>query len=358
MIASMTEYNKGSAFLRGLSLSDRIYLAPSTDLTEGMIDVAIRTTQGQVQFHQTTSNDIKSWLKTNPEISNRVEIQLQSLERFWVQQQSTDYRPQIMGIVNVTPDSFSDGGKFYDPAQAIEHAEQLVADGADILDVGGESTRPGADRVEIEEEINRVVPVIEGCRNFGKVISIDSRKSVVMSAAIEAGASFINDVTALEYDQNSLKVASNADLPVCLMHSSADPKVMQDNPAYDHVLFDVIDYLENRKKTCLGAGIKASNIIMDPGIGFGKTLEHNLTLLQGLRFFHALGCDILLGLSRKSFISKLDRVGPAEERVAGSLAGLLFGLKAGVQIYRVHDVAESRQAIAVWQGIAKQSLNV
>ncbi|MBE7637963.1 dihydropteroate synthase [Sneathiella sp. P13V-1] len=354
----MIEYTEGSAFLRGLSLSDRLYLAPSEELTKGAVDIAVRSEQGTVRFYRTSSSGLQKWIDGGDLNAARIAEQLEALERFWKQQKQDDYCPRIMGIVNVTPDSFSDGGKFFDPTHAISHAKQLISDGADILDIGGESTRPGADRVEVDEEINRVVPVIQGCQGLGKVISIDTRKSAVMASAIEAGANLINDVTALEYDEGSINVALKSNLPVCLMHSSADPKVMQDNPTYDHVLFDVIDYLRDRKEACLQVGIRTENIILDPGIGFGKTVEHNLTLLKGLRFFHGLGCDILLGLSRKAFIGKLDRIGPAEERVAGSLAGLLYGLKAGVQMYRVHDVAESRQAIAVWQGIAKQSLNV
>lgn len=234
----------------------------------------------------------------------------------------------------------------------------MAEEGATILDFGGESTRPGADLVEVGTEIKRIVPVIERAKGFAPFLSADTRKAEVMDAAIQAGANMINDVTALEYEEGSLQIAARNNVRVCLMHSSADPKVMQDNPSYDHVLFDVIDYLKERIAVCENAGLDKSRIIVDPGIGFGKTVQHNLVLLKGLHFFHSLGCLVLLGASRKSFIGKIDQMAPPhpQERIGGSLSAVLMGLRAGVQIFRVHDVAQTRQAIAIWRAMDDTSL--
>ncbi|MZR32140.1 dihydropteroate synthase [Sneathiella litorea] len=264
-------------------------------------------------------------------------------------------RPRIMGIVNVTPDSFSDGGQHSNTTAAITHARKLVAKGADILDIGGESTRPGADAISIDEECARVVPVIEGCRDLAVTISIDTRKMAVMAAAVEAGATIINDVSALEYDPESLDFAAKSGLPVCLMHSLADPKIMQDNPTYDDVVAEVLAYLRERIAVCEAAGISRDNIITDPGIGFGKTIDHNLSLLKALPEFHALGCEVLLGASRKKFIGQLTDEPVAKQRVIGSVAVALYGATAGVHILRVHDVKETRQALEIWQAIQSAS---
>lgn len=263
--------------------------------------------------------------------------------------------PRIMGILNVTPDSFSDGGQHFDRDAAISHARKMVADGANILDIGGESTRPGADAIGVDEECARVIPVIEACGDLGVDISIDTRKQPVMVAAVTAGATLINDVSALEYDAGSLSFVASSGLPVCLMHSAADPKVMQDNPHYDNVVLEVIAYLRGRIAVCEAAGIDKSRIIVDPGIGFGKTAAHNLSLIKGLSKFHDLGCEILLGASRKSFIGKVTGSDVATDRVSGSLAAALYGMQAGVQIIRVHDVAETVQAVKIWRAIAAAS---
>ncbi|MAL78087.1 MAG: dihydropteroate synthase [Sneathiella sp.] len=264
-------------------------------------------------------------------------------------------RPQIMGIVNVTPDSFSDGGVHDDAARAIAHARKLVEEGADILDIGGESTRPGSDAVSAEAEIARIIPVIEGCRDLGVQISVDTRKRAVMAAAVAAGAHLINDVSALEYDPESLAYVAGTDLPVCLMHSLADPKTMQNNPVYDDVLAEVTDYLAERVRICEAAGIGRDRIIIDPGIGFGKTVEHNLTLIRGLASLHSLGCRVLLGASRKRFIGTLTGEPVADRRISGSVAVALYGAMAGVDIVRVHDVRETREALDVWQAIESAS---
>ncbi|MBO0333429.1 dihydropteroate synthase [Sneathiella sp. CAU 1612] len=264
-------------------------------------------------------------------------------------------RPSIMGIVNVTPDSFSDGGRHDNTNTAIAHARQLAADGADILDIGGESTRPGADAISVEEECARVVPVIEGCRDLGVTISIDSRKKAVMAAAVAAGATLINDVSALEYDPASLDFVAESGLPVCLMHSLADPKVMQENPVYENVVTDVMAYLRGRIDLCEAAGISRDRIIVDPGIGFGKTVAHNLALIRGLPEFQSFGCDILLGASRKAFIGQVTHEPEASKRVVGSVAVALHGARSGARILRVHDVKETRQALEMWQAIEAAS---
>jgi len=349
---------EGSALPRGLRLSDRVYLAPSDHLISGEIDVALRSEEGRVQLYRSNLTEVSDWAQSLPDHKDLVLRQISGLSRFWRNRSNDQDFPRLMGIVNVTPDSFSDGGAYFDPAQAIAHAEKLVDQGADILDIGGESTRPGADRVDDEEELARVKPVIEGCVPFHKTISIDTRKARVMEGAIEAGATLINDVTALNYDPRSLEIAAASKLPVCLMHSSADPKIMQKHTNYANVLFDVIDYLSHRMDICVAAGIDRELLIPDPGIGFGKVLPQNLALLKGLRFFHALGGDVLLGASRKSFIGQLNQNAPAMDRVSGSVVCALQGAASGVQIIRVHDVAETRQGLTVWQAIEKSPLTV
>jgi len=355
----MVTMNKGSALPRSLSSSEAIYLAPNFSVSTDLITVAIRAGSNVSYIGDHTVKDIRGWAKLldvrgEDALSQLIHISSNTAKPIT----SGVQYPLIMGIVNVTPDSFSDGGEFAGEETAVNHAISLTNDGADILDFGGESTRPGADEISSEDELARVLPVIERCRNLGPILSIDTRKATVMDRAVKGGAAIINDVTALEYDARSMHVASKASVPVCLMHSSADPKVMQDNPQYDHVLFDVIDYLRERVDDCVRAGIKRSDIILDPGIGFGKTLDHNLVLLKGLRFFHSLGCPILLGVSRKSFIGKIDRNEDAKHRIGGSLSSLLYGLTAGVHIFRVHDVRETRQAIAIWQSIDNTSLTL
>jgi dihydropteroate synthase len=260
-------------------------------------------------------------------------------------------RPRIMGIVNVTPDSFSDGGRWLDPGAAVAHGLQLAAEGADILDIGGESTRPGAEPVGIEEELRRVIPVIAALAGQVRVpISIDTRNTEVMRRAADAGARIINDVAALGHEPNALRVVAETGLPVVLMHAQGDPRTMQLNPRYDDVVLDVFDWLEVRIAAGEAAGIDRERIVVDPGIGFGKTVDHNLALLGSLSVLHGLGCPILLGASRKSFIGRLSGGAPADQRMPGSVAAALLGAAQGVQILRVHDVAATRQALAVWQG--------
>lgn len=259
-----------------------------------------------------------------------------------------------MGIVNVTPDSFSDGGAFFDPADAIAHGLKLAGDGADILDIGGESTRPGAETVSVEDETLRTIPVIEGLKKAGceTSVSIDTRKPEVAIAAVKAGASIWNDVTALSFSPESLETAASLGCDIVLMHAQGDPKTMQKDPHYDDVVEEVYAYLAGRMEACVKAGIGEARLILDPGVGFGKTLEHNLLLLGNLERFSALGRPVLLGASRKRFIAALDRNSPAAERLGGSLAAVLAGARQGVSIFRVHDVAATRQALAVTLAIA------
>jgi dihydropteroate synthase len=259
--------------------------------------------------------------------------------------------PILMGILNVTPDSFSDGGRFLDVDAAVAHAQRMIADGAGIVDVGGESTRPGAEPVSVAEELERVVPVIAALRECGVPVSVDTRHAAVMRAALEAGASMVNDISALTADPDSLAVAAGSGAPVVLMHAQGDPRTMQDAPRYLDVVAEVYAYLEHRIQVCVRAGIAFERLIVDPGIGFGKTLEHNLTLLRNLETFHRLGCPILVGVSRKSFLGRLSGGAPADGRLPGSLAAALAAIRQGVHILRVHDVAETRQALAVWRSI-------
>ena len=258
--------------------------------------------------------------------------------------------PRLMGIVNVTPDSFSDGGPFSATQAAIDHALRLAEEGADILDIGGESTRPGADYVPVEEEIARVMPVIEGLRPRTRaLISIDTRKSQVMRHAAGAGADILNDVSALTHDPESLGVAVASGLPVILMHAQGDPKTMNDNPHYADVVLDVFDFLEARIDVCVAAGIPRGKLVADPGIGFGKHLHHNVAVMGNLALYHALGVPILLGASRKKLIDHISDAPQPQDRLPGSLAAALSGAAQGVQIMRMHDVAATRQALAVWR---------
>ena len=261
-------------------------------------------------------------------------------------------RPRIMGVVNVTPDSFSDGGRFRGPEEAVEHGLALARAGADLLDVGGESTRPGSDPTPSGEELDRVVPVIEGLLAAGcrVPVSVDTRKAEVMRAGLAAGARMVNDVSGLTHDPDAPAAAAEAEA-VCLMHARGDPKTMQENPVYDDVLLDVFDWLEARVAAAVAAGIPRERIIVDPGIGFGKTLAHNLALLRRLSLFQTLGCAVLLGVSRKGFIGRISGETEPERRAAGSVAAGLAGLAQGAQMVRVHDVAETVQAVRVWQAI-------
>jgi dihydropteroate synthase len=257
-----------------------------------------------------------------------------------------------MGIVNVTPDSFSDGGRHVAAEQAIAHGLKLAGEGADILDVGGESTRPGSEGVEEGEELARVVPVIEGLANAGHKVSCDTRKASVMRAALKAGAAIINDVSALQHDPQSLAAMAEADCPVVLMHAQGDPRTMQLSPSYADVALDVFDALEARIAQCVAAGIAKERLIADPGIGFGKSFRHNLDLLHQFTLFHGLGVAVLMGLSRKGFVGALTGEKTAANRVNGSVGGALWSALNGAHILRVHDVKATVEALVVAQACA------
>jgi dihydropteroate synthase len=261
-------------------------------------------------------------------------------------------RPRIMGILNVTPDSFSDGGLFVRPDAALAQARAMAAGGADILDIGGESTRPGVAELPEDVEIARTAPVLAAIRaELGVALSIDTRKAVVAEAAVEAGATLINDVAALGFDRAMSGVVARSGLPVVLMHAQGEPATMQDNPIYMNVVLDVYDFLEERIVFAMAEGIARDRIVIDPGIGFGKTLQHNVTLLRHLALYHGLGCLLLLGVSRKRFIGVLGGAEEARDRMPGSVAVALHGARQGVHILRVHDTVETRQALSLQQAM-------
>jgi dihydropteroate synthase len=258
-------------------------------------------------------------------------------------------RPLVMGVVNVTPDSFSDGGLYVDAKQAVAHARRLVAEGADILDIGGESTRPGSATVALDEERQRVLPVLEALAGCGVPLSVDTRKPEFMLEAIDAGAAMVNDVTALTAP-GALEAVAKAPVAVCLMHMQGDPRTMQESPSYQDVVREVRNYLAQRVAAAEQAGIARNRIVVDPGFGFGKTVEHNLELLRSLAEFRSLGVALLAGLSRKAMLGKLTGREP-QERVHASVAAALVAVQNGAQIVRVHDVAATRDALAVLRAV-------
>jgi dihydropteroate synthase len=266
-------------------------------------------------------------------------------------------QPVVAGILNVTPDSFSDGGVHADdPAGAADAGMTMAAAGAALIDVGGESTRPGAPLVWEEDEARRIVPVVERLARAGALVSVDTRKALVMEQALAAGAGLVNDVSALLWDARALEVVVRSGAPVVLMHSP-DPKAGADGVgAYRDVVAEVFDWLEARVDAVVAAGIDRSRVIVDPGIGFGKSLADNLALVNALALFHGLGCAVMLGASRKRMIGALSNEAPAAERLGGSIALALEGARAGVQILRVHDVVETVQALRVWRGLRDRAL--
>jgi len=266
-------------------------------------------------------------------------------------------QPQVAGIVNVTPDSFSDGGRFADSEAAIEAGHAMAAAGAALIDVGGESTRPGSKPVWEGDESERVLPVIKRLAAAGTAVSVDTRKAAVMAPALAAGAAMVNDVSALTWDPLAAAVVAKAGCPIVLMHHKGAPEVMQDDPRYDRpVLLEIYDWLEARIAAAVAAGIARDRIIVDPGFGFGKTVQHNLQLMNGLALLHGLGCPIMLGASRKRTIGALSNEAPAAERLGGSIALALKGAGQGVQLLRVHDVPETLQALRVWRGLRDTAL--
>jgi dihydropteroate synthase len=265
--------------------------------------------------------------------------------------------PMVVGILNVTPDSFSDGGDFLDPEAAAEHAATMLDEGADMLDIGGESTRPGSDPVSQEEEIQRVVPVLERILSVrpGAVISVDTYRSGTATAALEAGASLVNDVTALRGDPRMASVVEEAKCPVILMHMQGEPKTMQKEPHYQDVVREVRDFLAERAEYAVAAGVRPENVILDPGIGFGKNLEHNLALLHNLDAVVDLGLPVLIGASRKRFVEGITGVQEARDRVPGTVATTVLAYERGATFFRVHDVRANREALAVAEAVLHTS---
>jgi dihydropteroate synthase len=258
-------------------------------------------------------------------------------------------RPLIMGVVNITPDSFSDGGRYLERAAAVARARALIGEGADLIDLGGESTRPGAVGVPLDEERRRVLPVLEALAGCGVPLSVDTRKPELMREAIAAGASLVNDIGALEAP-GALETVAGSDAAVCLMHKRGEPPTMQSEPRYDDVVGEVFEYLERRVQAALAAGVPRERLVVDPGFGFGKTFEHNMALLRGLHAFGALGLPVMVGLSRKSMLGRITGR-EAGERVHASVAAALLAVEAGAAIIRVHDVTATRDALTVWRAV-------
>ncbi len=263
--------------------------------------------------------------------------------------------PVLMGILNATPDSFSDGGDFLDPEKAAARAAEMLDEGARIIDVGGESTRPGSDPVSSEEEIRRVVPVVEKilAARPDALISVDTHRAATAEAALEAGAHIVNDVTAMRGDPRMAPVAADAKCPVVLMHMLGEPKTMQRDPRYDDVVREVRDFLSQRAEYAVAAGVDEENIVLDPGIGFGKTLEHNLTLLRDLDAVVGLGFPVLVGASRKGFIGRITGAEEAKDRVFGTVATTVLAYERGAMFFRVHDVRANREALAVAEAVRR-----
>ena len=274
---------------------------------------------------------------------------------------ATSKRPVIMGILNVTPDSFSDGGDFYSREAAITHGLRMVAEGADIIDIGGESTRPGALRIPADEQIRRIVPVITGLRQQLPdriTLSVDTTLTAVARAACAAGAGMINDIAAGEDDAGILQLAAARDIPLILMHKQGIPATMQENPAYDDVVADIKTYLLARAEAAMQAGMKKQNLVLDPGFGFGKAQSHNLQILANLDRFTEIGLPILIGASRKTFLSRICQVEDRKDLVGASCATTVIGVMAGVRLFRVHDVKEHRQAADVAYVVKSEKLKV
>jgi dihydropteroate synthase len=265
--------------------------------------------------------------------------------------------PHLMGVLNITPDSFSDGGAYLEASAAVAQAHAMIGAGAALIDVGAESTRPGAMPVSAADEIARLEPVLAPLCALGAPVSLDTRQSAVMHYGLQQGVTLINDVSALQHDAQALAIVAQAQCPVVLMHMQGDPGSMLNTPCYDDVLLDVYDTLSQRIEACVAAGVARERIIIDPGIGFGKDLRHNLDLMSGLSLFQALGVPVLLGVSRKRLIGALSREEAAEDRLAGSLALAQAGLSQGVQLLRVHDVAATMQLLKVWRGLRDGALS-
>jgi dihydropteroate synthase len=346
---------RGAAAMSAVAAADALPLLGGDVACSALEILAIDRDQVRVGFGSLA--ELRRWAATQEkEVADRIEELLAALSvppPPWAGLPLD--RPRIMGVVNVTPDSFSDGGELLDPAHAIEAGKAMLAAGADIIDVGGESTRPGAAPLSPEDETRRVEPVIAALAEAGAIVSIDTRHAAVMAAALAKGARIVNDVTALTHDPDALPLVAKRGAAIVLMHMKGEPRTMQQDPVYACAPIEVAAYLAGRIAACAAAGIPRERIIVDPGIGFGKNLAHNLEIIERLTLFHALGCGVLLGVSRKSFIGRVTGVADPKARLPGSLAAALYGVSLGVQIVRVHDVAATHQALAVWQAIVQSS---
>ncbi|MBB45848.1 MAG: dihydropteroate synthase [Rhodospirillaceae bacterium] len=314
------------------------------------IELILRDQQHIYSF-ESSIDAARAWALAEGCMEELDELMLMIVSRRAGYFEEKDTSPLLMGIINVSPDSFFGAATSFNTEAAISRAHSLIAEGVDFIDVGGESTRPGSSSIKTSEEIDRVVAVIEGIKGFGVPISIDTSKAKVMEAALSAGASIINDITALTGDPNSLSLAAKYKVPVVLMHMKGTPLTMQKRPQYDSAILDVFDYLKWRVSVCLQAGILPENLIIDPGIGFGKNDDHNISILTRISLLHSLGFPILLGMSRKSLIASLSDGEPVDKRLPGSLAAAIYAAGEGVQLLRVHDVSETRQALAIKEAL-------
>ena len=259
--------------------------------------------------------------------------------------------PILMGVLNLTPNSFSDGGKYNKKNLGVRHAKKLIRDGCGILDIGGEATNPGSKEVSSNEEWKRISPTLKKIKTIGKFISLDSRKSLVIKKGIKNKINLVNDISGLEHDHDTIKVLKNTNIPFVIHHIQGTPSTMQINPKYKNVVLDIYDFFEKKIKYVRSKGIKHSNIILDPGIGFGKNLKHNITLLRNISIFHSLGFPVMLGTSRKRFIKSISGVNDSKERLGGTISSSLFAIMQGVQILRVHDVNEVKQSVKVFNSL-------
>ena len=259
--------------------------------------------------------------------------------------------PILMGVLNLTPDSFSDGGKYTKKNLGELHAKKLIKDGSDILDIGGEATNPGSKEINLEEEWKRIFPTLSKLKKIKKFISLDTRKSEIMERGIKNRVNLINDISGLEHDPNTINILLKTKIPFVIHHIQGNPKTMQDNPKYKNVVLDIYDFFEKKIKYIRSKGISHNNIILDPGIGFGKNLKHNITLLRNISIFHSLGFPVMLGTSRKRFIKYLSGTNDSKERLGGTISSSLFAMMQGVQILRVHDVNEVNQSIKVFNSL-------
>ena len=330
-------------------------LAGNNNISFDQLEIFERKKGKNTKSYLYSINEIK---KLNKEVKNIVNTDLKKItsKRKIISKIKFD-NPHIMGVLNITPDSFSDGGLFFDELKAYKQGESMIKDGASIIDIGGESTRPGSKLVEEKEEWNRVESTIKSLKkNFSNIIlSLDTRKSYVMQKGIEAGINIINDVSGLNFDKKSFNLINSKKIPFILHHMQGTPDTMQNNPKYDDALLDIFDFFEEKIQFFFKNKYKKDFIIIDPGIGFGKNLEHNLRIMSKISTFHSLGCPILIGTSRKRFIEHIVTKFDTPDRTGGTLASVLYGLLQGVQLFRVHNVKEINQGVLVFNKILNTS---